>query len=103
MCKFLIFNTQKRHEKQKNFGNFSATFWKLLDTFIGNFFGIQRHLVARPTSEASRQYNVLELGAAFFALKSFGNTITGAHIQLRLDNTTAVAYNLLTTWLVQNL
>ena len=28
MCEFLIFNTQKRYEKQKNFGNFSATFWK---------------------------------------------------------------------------
>ena len=65
MCEFLIFNTQKRYEKQKNFGNFSATFWKfsqfsatflkkiaffwqLLDTFIGNFFGIHRQLVAKP-------------------------------------------------------
>ena len=69
MCEFLIFNTQKRYEKQKNFGNFSATFWKfsnfsatfwkfsnfsatfwqLLDTFIGNFFGIHRQPVAKPT------------------------------------------------------
>ena len=56
MCEFLIFNTQKRYEKQKNFGNFSATFlkkiatfWQLLDTFIGNFFGIHRQLVAKPT------------------------------------------------------
>ena len=58
MCEFLILNTQKRYEKQKNFGNFSATFWKfsnfsatfwqLLDTFIGNFFGIHRQLVAKP-------------------------------------------------------
>ena len=40
MCKFLIFNTQKRYEKQKNLGSFSATFWQLLDTFIANFFGI---------------------------------------------------------------
>ena len=47
MCEFLIFNTQKRYEKQKNFGNFSATFWQLLDTFIGNFFGIHRQLVAK--------------------------------------------------------
>ena len=61
MSEFLIFNTQKRYEKQKNFGNFSATFgnsaasrqlfekiapfWQLLDTFIGNFFGIHRQLV----------------------------------------------------------
>ena len=50
MCEFLIFNTQKRYEKQKNFGNFLeiqqlfgnffkkiAIFWQLLDTFIGNF------------------------------------------------------------------
>ena len=39
MCEFLIFNTQKKYEKQKNFGNFLnkiATFWQLLDTFIGN-------------------------------------------------------------------
>ena len=51
MCKFLIFNTPKTYEKQKNFGNFLkkiATFWQLLDTFIGNFFGIHRQLVAKP-------------------------------------------------------
>ena len=63
MCEFLIFNTQKRYEKQKNFGNFSATFWKfsissatfwqLLDTFIGNFFGIHRQLVAKPTAQSA--------------------------------------------------
>ena len=62
MYEFLIFNTQKRYEKQKNFGNFLeiqqlfgnflkkiATFWQLLDTFIGNFFGIHRQLVAKPS------------------------------------------------------
>ena len=43
-------------------------------------------------SEASRHINILELEAAFFALKSFGDMLTGAHIQLHLDNTTAVAY-----------
>ena len=65
MREFSIFNTQKRYEKQKNFGNFSgnvleiqqlsgnflkkkAPFWQLLNTFIGNFFGIHRQLVARP-------------------------------------------------------
>ena len=42
-------------------------------------------------SEA-RHINTLELEAAFFALKSFGDNITGAHIPLLLDNTTAVAY-----------
>ena len=53
MFEFLIFNTQKRYEKQKNFGNFLkniATFWQLLDTFIGNFLGIHQQLVAKPTS-----------------------------------------------------
>ena len=63
MCEFLIFNTQKRYEKQKNFGNFSATFrqlfekiatfWQLLHTFIGNFFGIHRQLVAKPTAQSA--------------------------------------------------
>ena len=43
-------------------------------------------------SEASRHINILELEAAFFAFKSFGDKITGTHIQLHLDNTTAVAY-----------
>ena len=43
-------------------------------------------------SEASRHINILELEAAFFALQSFGDKITGAHIQVHLDNTTAVAY-----------
>ena len=38
MCEFLIFNTKKRFEKQKHFGNFWATFWQLLDTFIGNLW-----------------------------------------------------------------
>ena len=43
-------------------------------------------------SEASRHINILKLETAFFALRSFGDKITGAHIQLHLDNTTAVAY-----------
>ena len=43
-------------------------------------------------SEASIHINILELEAAFFAVKSFGDKITGTHIQLHLDNTTAVAY-----------
>ena len=73
MCEFLIFNTQKKYEKQKNFGNFLeiqqlfgnflkkiATFWQLLDTIIGNFFGIHQQLVAKPTdndkSHVTRQW-----------------------------------------------
>ena len=69
MCEFLIFNTQKRYEKQKNFGNFSATFWQLLDTFIGNFFGIHGQLVAKPidrnllpaNADVSKPENIIEL------------------------------------------
>ena len=58
MCEFLIFNTQKRYEKQKNFGNFSATFWQLLDTFIGNFFGIHRQLVAKPNGRTAAKNRI---------------------------------------------
>ena len=65
MCEFLIFNTQKRYEKQKNFGNFLeiqqlfgnflkkiAIFWQLLDTFIGNFNGIYGQFVVKPNNSA---------------------------------------------------
>ena len=39
MCEFLIFNTHKRYEKQKKFGNFSETFWQHLDTLSATFLG----------------------------------------------------------------
>ena len=42
--------------------------------------------------EAVMHINILELQAAFFGLKSFAGHVTGAHIQLQIDNTTAVAY-----------
>ena len=48
MCEFLIFNTQKRYEKQKNFGNFwqlfgnSATFRQLFEK-NSNFLATFRH------------------------------------------------------------
>ena len=45
----------------------------------------------RTTSEASRHINILGLEAPVFAFKSFGDKIIGAHIQMHLDNTTAVA------------
>jgi len=44
------------------------------------------------TSEALKHINLLELQAAFCGLKSFAEHIRGIHIQLQLDNTTAVAY-----------
>ena len=43
-------------------------------------------------SEALKHINLLELQAAFFGLKSFADHTRGIHIQLQLDNTTAVAY-----------
>ena len=73
MCEFLIFNAQKRYEKQKHFGNFSATFWKfsnfsatfwqLLDTFIGKFFGIHRQLVAKPNQKPTASLSQTLIGA----------------------------------------
>jgi len=42
--------------------------------------------------EALKHINLLELQAAFCGLKSFAEHIRGIHIQLQLDNTTAVAY-----------
>ena len=44
------------------------------------------------STEALRHINVLELQAAFFALKSLCKTVTNAHIRPQLDNTTAAAY-----------
>ena len=35
--------------------------------------------------------NVLELLAAYFALKSFRTQVTNKHVNLMIDNTTAVA------------
>ena len=36
--------------------------------------------------------NLLELLAAFFALKSYCSKMENCHIQLQIDNTTAIAY-----------
>ena len=43
-------------------------------------------------AESLMHINYLELLASYFALKAFGITLTHCHIQLQLDNTTAVAY-----------
>ena len=42
--------------------------------------------------EAKAHINCLELKAAFLALQSFSTTISGTHVRLELDNTTAVSY-----------
>ena len=43
-------------------------------------------------SEAQSHINILELCAPFFALKSFCKDMNDIHIQLQINNTTAVAY-----------
>jgi hypothetical protein len=43
-------------------------------------------------AESSSHINYLELLAAYFALKSFCFKLTHCHVQLQLDNTTAVTY-----------
>ena len=43
-------------------------------------------------SEATKHINILELQAAFFALKAFCKPSKNTHVQLQIDNTTAVAY-----------
>ena len=42
--------------------------------------------------ESTSHINILELQAAFFALKSFCKETIKGHVQLQIDNTTAVAY-----------
>ena len=44
------------------------------------------------SAEATNHKNILELQAAFFALKAFCNNTHHTHVQLQTDNTTAVAY-----------
>ena len=42
--------------------------------------------------EAAHHINILELKAAFFALKSFCSQTCDTHVQIHIDNTTAVSY-----------
>ena len=43
-------------------------------------------------TEAQSHINILELLAAFFALKCFCKNMQNIHVQLQIDNTTAVTY-----------
>ena len=43
-------------------------------------------------SEAEYHINILELLAAFFALKCFCSHMNNCHIQIQIDNITALAY-----------
>ena len=42
--------------------------------------------------ETANHINILELQAPFFAFKAFCHTTSNTHVQLQIDNTTAVAY-----------
>ena len=42
--------------------------------------------------EATNHINILELQAAFFALRAFCHTTNNTRVQLQIDNATAVAY-----------
>ena len=44
------------------------------------------------TEESKLHINVLELKAAWFGLRCFAKELTNVHIQLKIDNTTALAY-----------
>ena len=44
------------------------------------------------SGEATAHINILELQAAFFALKSFVSEESNTHVQFQIDNTTAVSY-----------
>ena len=44
------------------------------------------------TNEAMDHINILELKAAFFALKSFCSQANETHVQIQIDNTTAMSY-----------
>ena len=91
MCESLIFNTKKRYEEQKNLGNFLeiqqlfgnflkkiATFWQLLDTFIGNFFGIHRQLVAKPTKGRELMISGMRRGSLLREAKGLNSGCAGS-------------------------
>lgn len=58
----------------------------------GAIYGEQKAGGRWMPSEATLHINVLELKAAFFALKCFCSNVTNQHIRIFIDNTTAVSY-----------
>ena len=58
----------------------------------GAVFGTQKTGGRWTPSEAEYHINILELLAAFFALKCFCSHMNNCHIQIQIDNTTALAY-----------
>ena len=58
----------------------------------GAVFGAQKTGGRWTPLETESHINVLELLAAFFALKCYCSKMGNCHIQLQIDNTTAIAY-----------
>ena len=58
----------------------------------GAVFGAQKTGGRWTPAETESHINVLELLAAFFALKCYCSKMGNCHIQLQIDNTTAIAY-----------
>ena len=58
----------------------------------GAVFGTRKTGGRWTPSEAEYHINILELLAAFFALKCFCSHMSNCHIQIQIDNTTALAY-----------
>ena len=58
----------------------------------GAVFGTQKTGGRWTPSEAEYHINIFELLAAFFSLKCFCSHMNNCHIQIQIDNTTALAY-----------
>lgn len=58
----------------------------------GAVFGEQKTRGRWSPSEAAYHINILELLAAFFALKCFCRYVVNCHVLIQIDNTTAFAY-----------
>ena len=73
---------------QSQHGYTNRCFQKRLRAALGN-----QEIGGRWTDvETTHHINILELQAAFFALRAFCHTTNNTHVQLQTDNTTAVAY-----------
>ena len=59
---------------------------------VGAVYGDQQTGGKWNTNEAMDHINILELKTAFFALKLFCSQVNETHVQIQIDNTTAVSY-----------
>lgn len=86
-CKY-AYCTTRYCTTQSQHGYTNRCFQKRLGAALGN-----QEIGGRWTdAETTNHINILELQAAFFALKAFCHTTSNTYVQLQIDNTTAVAY-----------